>query len=160
MGDITTFPGVGSEEKEATSEGISESVHEKRTALLLVAEDDQFYANLYRTKLEKEGFGVIVASNGTQTIELLKKNNPDLIILDLVMPELDGFEVLKKIKEEKDIRSVPVIVLSNLGQEEDIERAKALGVFKYIIKSNVSIHQMVESVEEALGSAAEKVKGK
>lgn len=128
---------------------------EQKTALLLVAEDDQFYANLYRTKLEKEGFGVLVASNGTETLDLLRKNSPNLIILDLVMPEMDGFEVLKKLKEEKDLRDVPVIILSNLGQPEDIERAKALGVFKYIIKSNVSIHQMVESVEEALESAAQ-----
>jgi len=130
---------------------------EQKTALLLVAEDDQFYANLYRTKLEKEGFGVVVASNGTETLELLKKHRPNLIILDLVMPEMDGFEVLKKLKEESDLKDVPVIILSNLGQEEDIERAKELGVFKYIIKSNVSIHQMVESVEEALKSAAERV---
>lgn len=134
-----------------------EGMEKKRTALLLVAEDDQFYANLYRTKLEKEGFGVLVASNGTETLELLKKNSPNLIILDLVMPEMDGFEVLKKLREEKDLRDVPVIILSNLGQPEDIERAKELGVFKYIIKSNVSIHQMVESVEEALNSAARHV---
>lgn len=133
---------------------------EKKTALLLVAEDDQFYANLYRTKLEKEGFGVIVASNGKETLELLKEHDPNLIILDLVMPEMDGFEVLKKLKEEKDLRDVPVIILSNLGQPEDVERAKALGVFKYIIKSNVSIHQMVESVEEALALAAERARQK
>lgn len=125
-----------------------------KTALLLVAEDDQFYANLYRTKLEKEGFGVLVAQNGRETLEILRKSNPDLIILDLVMPEMDGFEVLKKLREEKDIQNVPVIILSNLGQPEDIERAKQLGVFKYIIKSNVSIHQMVESVEEVLAGAA------
>lgn len=131
-----------------------------KTALLLVAEDDQFYANLYRTKLEKEGFGVVVASNGRETLELLRKSNPNLIILDLVMPEMDGFEVLKKLREEKDLRDVPVIILSNLGQPEDIERAKELGVFKYIIKSNVSIHQMVESVEEALADAAARARGK
>jgi adenylate cyclase len=135
---------------------LKEAAGDKKTALLLVAEDDQFYANLYRTKLEKEGFGVLVASNGTETLDLLRKNSPNLIILDLVMPEMDGFEVLKKLKEEKDLRDVPVIILSNLGQPEDIERAKALGVFKYIIKSNVSIHQMVESVEEALESAAQR----
>ncbi len=140
------------------SVGGGEEAQEKKTALLLVAEDDQFYANLYRTKLEKEGFGVLVASNGTETLDLLRKNNPDLIILDLVMPEMDGFEVLKKLKEEKDLRDVPVIVLSNLGQPEDVERAKAMGIFKYIIKSNVSIHQMVESVEEALSSAAAKAR--
>lgn len=127
----------------------------KKTALLLVAEDDQFYANLYRTKLEKEGFGVVTAANGKETLELLKQHSPNLIILDLVMPEMDGFEVLKKIRAEKNLRDVPVIILSNLGQQEDIDRAQALGVFKYIIKSNVSIHQMVESVEEALTSAAE-----
>lgn len=130
-----------------------------KTALLLVAEDDQFYANLYRTKLEKEGFGVVVASNGRETLELLRKSNPNLIILDLVMPEMDGFEVLKKLREEKDLRNVPVIILSNLGQPEDIERAKELGVFKYIIKSNVSIHQMVESVEDALADAAARARG-
>lgn len=136
----------------------SETEAKKSTALLLVAEDDQFYANLYRTKLEKEGFGVVVASNGKQTLELLKESNPNLIILDLVMPEMDGFEVLRKLKEEKDIHNVPVIILSNLGQPEDIERAKELGVFKYIIKSNVSIHQMVESVEEALEVAAKRAR--
>lgn len=129
-----------------------------RTALLLVAEDDQFYANLYRTKLEKEGFGVVTAANGKETLELLRQHHPNLIILDLVMPEMDGFEVLKKIKEDNALRDVPVIILSNLGQQEDIERAQALGVFKYIIKSNVSIHQMVESVEEALSSAADQAR--
>lgn len=129
----------------------------KRTALLLVAEDDQFYANLYRTKLEKEGFSVIIASNGTETINLLEDNHPDLIILDLVMPETDGFEVLEKLKE-RGINNIPIIVLSNLGQEEDVERAKALGAFKYIIKSNVSIHQMVESVEKALEMVAQDIR--
>lgn len=129
---------------------------EAKTALLLVAEDDQFYANLYRTKLEKEGFSVVVASNGTETLELLKKHRPNLVILDLIMPETDGFEILKKLKKETWAKNVPVIVLSNLGQEEDINRAKELGAYKYVIKSNVSIHQMVESVEEALETAAQR----
>ncbi len=131
---------------------------EAKTALLLVAEDDQFYANLYRTKLEKEGFSVVVASNGTETLELLKKHRPNLVILDLIMPETDGFEILKKLKKETWAKNVPVIVLSNLGQEEDINRAKELGAYKYVIKSNVSIHQMVESVEEALETAAQRTR--
>lgn len=124
-----------------------------RTALLLIAEDDQFYANLYKTKLEKEGFAVIIATNGSETMRLIEENKPNLIILDIVMPELDGFEVLKKLKEQSDFKDVPVIVLSNLGQQEDVDRALSLGAFRYIVKSNVSIHDMVESVEEALRDA-------
>lgn len=124
-----------------------------RTALLLIAEDDQFYANLYKTKLEKEGFAVVISTNGSETMQLIEKNKPNLIILDIVMPELDGFEVLKQLKQKPDFKNVPVIVLSNLGQQEDIDRALSLGAFRYIVKSNVSIHDMVESVEEALRDA-------
>lgn len=124
-----------------------------RTALLLIAEDDQFYANLYKTKLEKEGFSVVISTNGSETMKLIEENKPNLIILDIVMPELDGFEVLKQLKEKPDFKNVPVIVLSNLGQQEDIDRALSLGAFRYIVKSNVSIHDMVESVEEALRDA-------
>ena len=124
-----------------------------RTALLLIAEDDQFYANLYKTKLEKEGFAVVISTNGSETMQLIEKNKPNLIILDIVMPELDGFEVLKQLKQKPDFKNVPVIVLSNLGQQEDIDRALSLGAFRYIVKSNVSIHDMVESVEEALRHA-------
>lgn len=124
-----------------------------RTALLLIAEDDQFYANLYKTKLEKEGFAVVISTNGSETMRLIEENKPNLIILDIVMPELDGFEVLKQLKEKPTFKNVPVIVLSNLGQQEDIDRALSLGAFRYIVKSNVSIHDMVESVEEALRDA-------
>lgn len=127
-----------------------------RTALLLIAEDDQFYANLYKTKLEKEGFAVVISTNGSETLRLIEESKPNLIILDIVMPELDGFEVLKQLKSKPDFKNVPVIVLSNLGQQEDIDRALSLGAFRYIVKSNVSIHDMVESVEEALKESQSK----
>lgn len=117
---------------------------------ILVAEDDSFYGNVFNTKLAKEGFDVVVAENGKKALEVARDRTPHLILLDLVMPEMDGFETLQTLKADDNLKRVPVIVLSNLGQDSDIDKAKQLGAKDYFIKSNVSIQKVVEIVKANL----------
>jgi DNA-binding response OmpR family regulator len=98
---------------------------------ILVAEDDHFLASAYKMKLTKAGYDVDIASDGEEAISLISKKIPDLIILDLVMPNKDGFEVLKELKGRKEWANVPVIVASNLGQKEDLDKAKSFGANEY-----------------------------
>lgn len=114
---------------------------------VLVAEDDKFYANIYKTKLAKEGFEIAVVGDGLQALQLARERKPDLILLDLVMPVKDGFETLREIKSDANLKDVRVIVLSNLGQEEDIKKAKDLGALDYVVKANVSIGEMMSKIK-------------
>lgn len=117
---------------------------------ILVAEDDKFYASIYKVKLSKEGFQVAIAENGEQALQIARDKKPDLVILDLIMPGKDGFETLNEIRADQKLKDIKVLVLSNLGQEEDIEKVKKLGVVDYMIKTNVSIHAVVDRVKEVL----------
>lgn len=119
---------------------------------ILVAEDDAFYANIYKVKLEKEGFEVTVVGDGQQAIDKLKEKAPDLLILDLIMPEVDGFEALERIKADPKTKDIKVIVLSNLGQDEDVERAKKLGALEYVVKASVSIQEMIKIINKHLNT--------
>lgn len=117
---------------------------------VLVAEDDKAYANIYRVKLTNEGFEVDIAVNGEEAIKKAQTNKPDIILLDLIMPEKDGFDVLdvlEVLKTNTALNKIPIIIFSNLGQEEDLERAKKMGASDYLIKANISIHEMVEKVK-------------
>lgn len=115
---------------------------------ILVAEDDKYYANIYKTKLTAEGFEVVVVRDGKQALKAVREKKPDLILLDLIMPIKDGFETLKELKADKNLKSIKVIVLSNLGQDEDIQKTKDLGAQEYLVKTNMSITEMVEKVKE------------
>lgn len=120
-------------------------------AFILVAEDDQFYANIYRVKLAKEGYDVTVVGNGKWVLSAAKQRKPDLILLDLVMPLMDGFETLKALKKDPSLADINVIVLSNLGQDEDIATAKSLGAKDYLIKANNSIQEVVVKIKHYVG---------
>lgn len=111
---------------------------------ILIVEDEKAIAKALKLKLEHEGYEAIVNGSGVGIIDVIKKENPALILLDLVMPKVDGFAVLEKLKEEK-IR-IPVIVLSNLSQEEDEKKAKALGAKEFFVKSNVLLNDVVDHV--------------
>jgi len=113
----------------------------------LVAEDDKYYGKIYKAKLNKEGLDVTVAINGKLALEEAAKRKPDLMLLDLVMPVMDGFETLKTLKADPNLKTVKVVVLSNLGQDEDIQKAKDLGAADYIVKSNVSISELVAKIK-------------
>lgn len=115
---------------------------------IMVAEDDKYYANIFKLKLSKEGYRVAVVGDGAQVLALLKKEKPNLILLDLIMPVKDGFETLRELKADKSLEDVNVIVISNLGQKEDVEKAKKLGAIDYLVKANVSVQEMVEKVKK------------
>ena len=113
---------------------------------ILVAEDDTFLANAYRVKLTKEGFDVAIARDGDEFLKALPTFLPDLIILDLIMPVKDGFAVLSELKQHEEWKKIPVIVASNLGQKEDIDKAMALGATDFIIKSDLSLSDLIDKV--------------
>jgi CheY-like chemotaxis protein len=117
---------------------------------ILIAEDETIYATVYKLKLESEGYIVNHAKNGVEALELAKKNKPDIILLDLMMPEKDGFHVLKELKGDKKLRDVPVIIMTNLTQSSDIEEVLRLGAKTYLIKSDITADQMIDKVKENL----------
>lgn len=117
---------------------------------VLIVEDEKAIANVLSLKLEKEGFETAKVFDGQEALDKMKAEKFDLVLLDLVMPKVDGFYVLSKLKENKD--TTPVIVASNLGQEEDVVRAKQLGAKDYFIKSNVSLAEIVENIKTVLSN--------
>lgn len=117
---------------------------------VLLAEDDKFISLAYKDGLKRSGFEVIHAENGKKALELAKSEKPDIIMLDVIMPEMNGFEVLEELKKDKDLKNIPVVVLSNLGQESDIKRGQELGATDYMIKSNFSLSEVSEKIKNIL----------
>jgi DNA-binding response OmpR family regulator len=117
---------------------------------ILIVEDDLFLRRLCQNKLEKEGFEVILAEDGVRGIEEAKKTSPNLILLDIILPNIDGFEVLKILRDEVSTKLIPIILLSNLGQKEDIDKGLALGANDYLIKAHFSPQEIVDKVREVL----------
>ncbi len=114
---------------------------------VLVVEDDQFLANAYRIKFEKADLEVKISMDGEEALEVIKTFKPDVILLDLVMPKMDGFTVLEKLKSDVVTKDIKVVVASNLGQNEDVARAIKLGASGYVIKSDMSIADILKLVE-------------
>ncbi|HSW87939.1 MAG TPA: response regulator [Candidatus Saccharimonadales bacterium] len=117
---------------------------------ILIAEDDKFLASAYRVKLTKAGFEVQIASDGNEAIALLKTFTPDLILLDLMMPTKDGFSTLQDLKANDLWKNIPVIVASNLGQKEDMEKSRALGATDFVVKSDLSLDALIEKINKLL----------
>lgn len=116
---------------------------------ILVVEDDKFLQKILLTKFQKEGFDARGASDGEEAIQALLADLPHLVILDLILPKMSGFEVLSEMKTNEKMKRVPVIILSNLGQQEDVTRARDLGAIEFLTKSDISIHAVVEKVKES-----------
>lgn len=117
---------------------------------ILIIEDDVFLQNLEANKLKKDNYEIIIASTGDEALEKIGEPDIDLILLDLILPGVDGFDILKKIKETESLKKIPVIVFSNLSEETDIERAKALGAKDFMIKSNFSLTELSEHINKIL----------
>ena len=116
---------------------------------ILIAEDDKFIASAYRVKFANQGWDVTMASNGQEVIEQLKVHHPDLILLDLIMPIMDGFEVLEQLQKNSS-NQVPIIVASNLGQKEDKDRALKLGAIDYFVKSDMTLETLIGKIKQHL----------
>jgi DNA-binding response OmpR family regulator len=119
-------------------------------AKILIIEDDRFLIKLYSSKLRREGFEVMEAVSGEEGLSKVLREKPDLVLLDLVLSQKSGFEILSEIKMNPETKSIPVIVLTNLGQESDIKRGFSLGAAAYLIKTDFSINQLPEIVKENL----------
>ncbi len=120
------------------------------TKSILLVEDDPFLIDIYRQKFEKSGFDIRVAENASKVFQLLEEKIPEVILLDIVLPQMDGWSVLKKIRANKDWDSCQVIIFSNLGQKEEVEKGLALGANKYLIKSQHTPLEVVQEVSKML----------
>lgn len=125
---------------------------------ILLIEDDEVSRDLCVTKLEKEGFVVITAIEGQEGLKKLAKEKPDLVLLDIILPGIDGFEVLKKMRASRAMAKIPVILLTNLGQETDVEKGIALGAYDYLVKTDFTTEEIVAKIKKAL--KGEKREGK
>ena len=117
---------------------------------ILIIEDDDFVLKAYKIKFEKEKFNVVVALDGNEAVAYLKNEPADLVLLDLMLPEINGFDVLAAIRKNEKWKKVPIIIMSNLGQTSDIKRCQDLGISDYIIKSDIKISEVVEKVKSLI----------
>ena len=109
-------------------------------------------ANLLKIRLEKEGFAIHQAKDGQEALNFIKESKLklDLILLDIILPKLSGFEVLEAIRADSQSQDIPVMIISNLGQESDIGRGQSLGAVEYVVKAKVSIEELIERVKKNL----------
>lgn len=121
---------------------------------ILIIEDDRFVRKAYEAKLTLAGFTVITAIDGGEAIELTKTEKPDLILLDLMLPVVSGFEYLRVIKENPETKDIPIVIISNLGQDEDVKRGMDMGAETYFVKAKVKIEEMVERIKELVAKRA------
>jgi DNA-binding response OmpR family regulator len=121
---------------------------------ILLAEDDRFLRKAAETMLKRHGFTVTTAGDGEEALRLARAAPPGLLLLDLIMPKLQGFDVLKALKDDPATAAIPVIVLSNLGQDSDVQLAKEHGAVDYIIKSNIALEALVERVRAFFATVA------
>lgn len=114
---------------------------------ILIVEDDEFLVQMYATKLELQDFQVQTAGDGKQAMKAIKKDLPDLILLDLNLPIMDGFQVLEELKKEERTKKIPVLVLTNYGQKEHIDKCLALGASDYLIKAHFVPSEVVDKIK-------------
>ncbi len=121
----------------------------KKTILLV--EDEEAMQKTFSEILQEEGYTVLSAMNGEDGFEMAKSNHPDLIMLDLILPRKDGFEVLKLLKATEETKQIPVVILTNLEGSSDVEKALELGATTYLVKANYSLEEVVKKVRSLIG---------
>lgn len=120
---------------------------DKKIKVLLV-EDESMIVDMYKMRLEEEGFEVLVTDKGTEAFEIASKEKPNIILLDVILPEIDGFSVLQMIKDDSKTKNIPVMMLTNLGQESDKEKGSQLGAVEYFIKSQHTPADVLAAVKK------------
>lgn len=121
----------------------------KKIKILLI-EDDSFLLSMYTTKFELENFDVVASEDGEKGIKMAAKEKPDIILLDIILPKKDGFEVLKELKSSEDLKNIPVILLTNLSQKSDIDKGLNLGAVDYLIKAHFMPSEVVDKIKKIL----------
>lgn len=119
---------------------------------ILLVEDDPFLIDIYTTKLKEVGFDVEAVSNGEEAFLKIKELKPDLLILDIVLPQINGWEILKEIKKDETLKNLKIIILSNLGEKTEVEKGFELGAIKYLIKAHYTPSEVVEEIKKTLNS--------
>jgi DNA-binding response OmpR family regulator len=114
---------------------------------ILLIEDEPLLGNLLKQRLEKENLQVALERDGQAALDYLATNKPDLILLDIILPKLSGFELMEKIRSNPNLQQSPIVIISNLGQESDVEKGKALGAIGYFVKAQLSIEDLVSRVK-------------
>lgn len=124
---------------------------------ILVVEDTELLRRMYADKLQQDGYRVLVASDGLEALSALRTETPDLILLDLIMPKMSGLEVLELVKRDPRLKDIPVLILSNLGQDDDIHRGISMGAIDYLIKNDArpaDVSEKIGSILKVTGSRA------
>tara|TARA_Y100000310_G_C20664387_1_gene806637 strand:- start:1480 stop:1845 length:366 start_codon:yes stop_codon:yes gene_type:complete len=116
-------------------------------AKILIIEDDKFLRELISQKVAAEGYEMVGATDGEEALKTAGETQPSLILLDLILPTMDGFEVLRQLKEQEATKDIPVIILSNLGQKEDIDKSMQLGAVDYMIKAHFTPKEILEKIK-------------
>jgi two-component system, OmpR family, response regulator CpxR len=120
-------------------------------AKILLVEDDPMVVKMYQRKLTLEGFDLTLAYNGEEGLEALAKGRPDIILLDVMMPKMNGFEMLKIVKADPGLKDIPVVILTNLGdRSEDVERSKEVGADDYWVKANMPLNELTSKIRVIL----------
>jgi len=120
------------------------------TKKIIIIEDEQILLNLLKERLTEEGYEVITAIDGQEGLEKIKQKKPDLILLDIVMPKMDGFEVMEALNKDENLAKIPVIIISNSGQPVELDRAKKLGAKDWLIKTEFDAKEVVNKVNKQL----------
>lgn len=126
---------------------------ERKTPKILVVEDDLFMIDLLTRELKKASFEVVVAKTGREGVKMFSEEKPDLILLDIILPDLNGFDALREIRRMPEGHAAKVVILSNLGDESDKEEGKRLGALDYLVKANFSLPEIAEKVKEILAAS-------
>ncbi|MBI2050609.1 MAG: response regulator [Parcubacteria group bacterium] len=121
--------------------------------LVLLAEDDAFLRRMYATKFEQSGIPALLAEDGKQALSLARKHKPKLALVDILMPKVDGFEVLAEMKKDPELKNIPVVLLTNLSEVSDVSRAKKLGAAEYLIKSHFLPSEVIAVARKYLAEA-------
>lgn len=122
----------------------------KKKKTILIVEDDRYLTKAYSIKIKNAGFNVLLSDNGSDGLLIAKEKKPDLIVLDLLLPRVDGFEFLKRIKADEEMKNIPVLTISVLGQKTDQQRALDLGAEAYFIKTEYKLGEIVDKIKEYL----------
>lgn len=117
---------------------------------ILIVEDETSSLQALKEAFEQHGYQVAAATNGEEALVMLQKDLPSIVLLDIILPKMDGFEVLQQLKKNKTTQSIPVILLTNLSQPQDVERAIGLGAKTYLVKSEYQLEDIIHKVEEQL----------
>jgi len=125
----------------------------KKVKKIVLIEDEEIIIDLLERKLEKEGYNVKLAGNGADGLERIKEEHPDLVLLDIVMPKMGGFELMEKMNQDEELKKIPVIIISNSGQPVELDRAKELGAADWLVKTEFDPQEVINKVRRQIGPA-------